>query len=595
MSKFSQPSVDSTVALIMTQNGRAETKVVSTPRKPSKGGWNAAIFIIFVEAALRFAYYGLAGNLITYLTNDLHQSTSTAIKNINTWVGVSAIFPIFGAIVADSLLGRFKTILLSSTIYFIGMVLLTLSVSVIPTHYREAVFFIALYILAVGEGGHKPSVQTFAADQFDEGEPEEKAAKSSFFNWWYLGIVVGASSAILVVIYIQVTKFLNYFKDNIGWTAGIGILTGALGVALFIFLIGIKRYRKQAPVGSPFTMVAQVFVAATRKRRVGQTRQGWGICCEAGGTDIEGQPRKRTLAATNQFRFLDKATIIDDLDASSKTRNPWRLCSLNQVEEVKLVLRLLPIWLSCLMFTVVIVQTHTLFIKQGSTMTRSIGPNFQVPPASFQSLVGLTILFTVPFYERVFIPAARKITGHSSGITMLQRIGVGLFLSIVEMVVAALVEAKRVSIAREHGLMDIPKATIPMSVWWILPQYMISGISDVFTVVGLQELFYDQMPESMRSMGAAAYISVTGLGSFFNTAIITVVQAITARSSGILLGNNLNRAHVDYFYWILAALSALNFCVYLWVAHGFVYKKVEGEKPQEGRELAFAEHLDAKT
>ncbi|KAJ6392890.1 hypothetical protein OIU77_022382 [Salix suchowensis] len=576
MSKFSQPSMDSTVAPITEQNGQEETKAVSNARKPSKGGWNAAIFIIFVEVALRFSYYGLAGNLITYLTNDLHQSTSTAIKNINTWVGVSAIFPIFGAIVADSLLGRFKTILLSTTIYFIGMALLTVSVSVVPTHYREAVFFIALYILAVGEGGHKPCVQTFAADQFDEEKPEEKAAKSSFFNWWYLGIVVGASSAILVVIYIQ---------DNLGWTAGIGILAGALGVALFIFLTGIKRYRKQSPVGSPFTMVAQVFVAATRKRRVVRTRQGCCICYETGGTDIEGQPRKRTLAATNQFRFLDKAMIIDVVDASSKTRNPWRLCSLNQVEEVKLVLRLLPIWLSCLMFTVVIVQTHTLFIKQGSTMTRSIGPNFQVPPASFQSLVGLTILFSIPLYERVFIPAARKITGHSSGITMLQRIGIGLFLSVVEMVVAALVESKRVSIAREHGLMDTPKATIPMSVWWILPQYMISGISDVFTVVGLQELFYDQMPESMRSMGAAAYISVTGLGSFFNTAIITVVQATTSGSGGILLGNNLNRAHVDYFYWILAALSALNFCVYLWVANGFVYKKVEGERPQEGREL----------
>ncbi|KAH8522787.1 hypothetical protein H0E87_003431 [Populus deltoides] len=502
MSKFSQPSVGSTVALIMTQNGRAETKVVSTPRKPSKGGWNAAIFIIFVEVALRFAYYGLAGNLITYLTNDLHQSTSTAIKNINTWVGVSAIFPIFGAIVADSLLGRFKTILLSSTIYFIGMVLLTLSVSEIPTHYREAVFFIALYIIAVGEGGHKPSVQTFAADQFDEEEPEEKAAKSSFFNWWYLGIVVGASSAILVVIYIQELRDTG---NKLQWEA---------------LSQWWHKYLWQ-PRGSG---------AWSRRDKSGA------YVMRGGGTDIEGQTRKRTLAATNQFRFLDKAMIIDDLDASSKTRNPWRLCSLNQVEEVKLVLRLLPIWLSCLMFTVVIVQTHTLFIKQGSTMTRSIGPNFQVPPASFQSLVGLTILFTIPLYERVFIPAARKITGHSSGITMLQRIGIGLFLSIVEM-------------------------------------YMISGISDVFTVVGLQELFYDQMPESMRSMGAAAYISVTGLGSFFNTAIITVVQAITARSSGILLGNNLNRAHVDYFYWILAALSALNFCVYLWVAHGFVYKK----------------------
>ncbi|KAJ6346757.1 hypothetical protein OIU76_003438 [Salix suchowensis] len=545
--------------------------------KPSKGGWNSAIFIIFVEVTLRFAYYGLAANLITYLTNDLHQSTSTAIKNVNTWVGVSAIFPVFGAILADSLLGRFKTIILASAIYFLGMILLTLSVSVIPTHYREAVFFIALYILAVGEGGHKPCVQTFAADQFDEEKPEEKAAKSSFFNWWYLGIVAGASSAVLLVIYIQ---------DNVGWTAGFGMLTGALGVALFIFLAGIKRYRKQAPVKSPFTMVAQVFVAAMRKRRVIETQQGLGICYDAGGTDVEGQPgNSRTLAATNQYRFLDKAMIIDNLDASSKPRNPWRLCSLNQVEEVKLVLRLLPIWLSCFMFTAVLAQTHTLFIKQGSTMIRSIGPNFQVPPASFQSLVGLTILFTIPIYDRILVPAARKLTGHRSGVTMLQRIGIGLFLSVIEMVVAALVEAKRVSIAREHGLIDTPKATVPMSVWWILPQYMISGISDVFTVVGLQELFYDQMPESMRSLGAAAHVSVIGVGSFINTAIITVVQAITARSSGILLGDNLNRAHVDYFYWVLAVLSALNFCVYLWIASGFVYKKVEGEEPQQGKGL----------
>ncbi|KAJ6326046.1 hypothetical protein OIU78_013190 [Salix suchowensis] len=521
--------------------------------KPSKGGWNSAIFIIFVEVTLRFAYYGLAANLITYLTNDLHQSTSTAIKNVNTWVGVSAIFPVFGAILADSFTRPLQD------------------------HHSRLSHLLPRDDSADLIGGHKPCVQTFAADQFDEEKPEEKAAKSSFFNWWYLGIVAGASSAVLLVIYIQ---------DNVGWTAGFGMLTGALGVALFIFLAGIKRYRKQAPVKSPFTMVAQVFVAAMRKRRVIETQQGLGICYDAGGTDVEGQPgNSRTLAATNQYRFLDKAMIIDNLDASSKPRNPWRLCSLNQVEEVKLVLRLLPIWLSCFMFTAVLAQTHTLFIKQGSTMIRSIGPNFQVPPASFQSLVGLTILFTIPIYDRILVPAARKLTGHRSGVTMLQRIGIGLFLSVIEMVVAALVEAKRVSIAREHGLIDTPKATVPMSVWWILPQYMISGISDVFTVVGLQELFYDQMPESMRSLGAAAHVSVIGVGSFINTAIITVVQAITARSSGILLGDNLNRAHVDYFYWVLAVLSALNFCVYLWIASGFVYKKVEGEEPQQGKGL----------
>ena len=268
--------------------------------------------------------------------------------------------------------------------------------------------------------------------------------------------------------------------------------------------------------------------------------------------------------------------IIDEVDASNKTRNPWRLCSVTQVEEVKLVLRLIPIWLSCLMFTVVQAQVHTYFTKQGSTLVRSIGPHFQIPPASLQGLVGIAILFAVPFYDRVFVPLARKFTGHPAGITVLQRIGVGLALSILTMVVSALVEAKRVGVARDHGLMDDPKAVLPMSIWWMLPQYMITGISDAFTIVGLQELFYDQMPEIMRSLGAAAYISIVGVGSFASNAILAIVEEITSRAGGKWLGNNLNRAHLDYFYWVLAGLSALNLCVYLWVAKVYVYKKVDG-------------------
>jgi hypothetical protein len=84
--------------------------------------------------------------------------------------------------------------------------------------------------------------------------------------------------------------------------------------------------------------------------------------------------------------------IIDNNnDASSKTRNPWRLCLVNQVEEVKLVLCLIPIGFSCLMFNVVQVQLHTYFIKQGSTMLRSIRPHFQLPPASLQAFTGINL------------------------------------------------------------------------------------------------------------------------------------------------------------------------------------------------------------
>ncbi|KAM1033464.1 hypothetical protein FF1_036956 [Malus domestica] len=557
-------------------NGREDTeKNLIRQEQPSssRGGWSAAIFIILVEVAERFSYYGTAGNLVTYLTNELHEPIPKAAKNVNTWVGVSSLLPIIGGFVADAFLGRFNTILVSSIIYCFAMVMLTVTVSIIPRRYQKAMFFVSLYTLAIGQGGHKPCVQTFAADQFDEDLPEEKKAKSSFFNWWYMGIVVGASTAILAVIYVQ---------DNVGWAAGFGIMTGAMVVALVLFLLGYKRYRKQGPLGSPFTKVVQVLVAAARKWRVdGTLMTGFGVYKD----DESQHDTRRTLAHTSQFRCLDKAMIIDQLDASSKTRNPWRLCSQNQVEQVKLVLRLIPVWMCCLMFAVVQSFSVTFFTKQGSTMVRSIGSNFKIPQASLQVFNGLTIIVVIPIYNRVFVPAARKITGHSSGITILQRIGIGLFVSIFTMVVSALVEAKRVSIARDHNLLDNPKTIVPMRVWWLIPQYMMCGLSDVFTFVGLQEFFYDQMPEEMRSMGAAAYLSVVGVGNFMSNAIISAVQEISSRHGEKWLGNNINRAHLNYFYWVIAALSTFNWCIYVLIAKLFVYKKFEAQETNKEKEL----------
>ncbi|CAB4268478.1 unnamed protein product [Prunus armeniaca] len=368
--------------------------------------------------------------------------------------------------------------------------------------------------------------------------------------------------------------------DNVGWGLGFGILAGVLMVSLLLFLVGIKRYRKKRPPGSPFTTLAQVFVAAARKWHVNETLNCESVYYEdeKGGATVEGQPQALVLSRTDQLRFLDKAMMIDEVDASNQTRNPWRLCSLNQVEEVKLVLRLIPIWLSCLMFGVIQAQLHTFFTKQSSTTIRSIGPHFQVPPASLQGLVGIAILIAVPVYDRFFIPLTRKYTGHPSGITVLQRIGIGLVMSILNMVVSALVEAKRLDVAKHYNLIDKPKTIIPMKVWWLLPQYLICGVSDAFTTVGLQELFYDQMPEQMRSIGAAAFISVIGVGSFISSGIISIVQSITSRNGDKWLGDNINRAHLDYFYGVLAVLTTLSLCVYVLIARAFEYRKVEEKR-----------------
>lgn len=84
------------------------------------GGWRSAYFIIVAEMAERFAFQGIGSNLITYLSGPLGESTATAAENVNTWFGTARLLPVFGGFVADSFLGRYRTIVASSVIYVLA-------------------------------------------------------------------------------------------------------------------------------------------------------------------------------------------------------------------------------------------------------------------------------------------------------------------------------------------------------------------------------------------------------------------------------------------------------------------------------------------
>ncbi|GLJ13508.1 hypothetical protein SUGI_0214030 [Cryptomeria japonica] len=543
------------------------------------GGWSASLLIIGVELAERLAYNGISANLIVYLTNVMQQNTATAAKNVNVWYGVSSMLTILGAFLADSYFGRYWTILFSSLIYLLGLICLTLSASLSflslppcgytsyscprPAAFQVVFFFISLYLIALGQGGQRPCLQAFGADQFDKRDPTERKRKSSFFNWWYFGLCSGLLVLLPVILYIE---------ENVGWGLGFGLPAAAMAIALSLFFLGTKMFRHKIPSTSPVTQILQVFVAAICKWNVSVHSQG-----EENKYVIQGfKDETRRLLPTNQFRFLDKATIATDFDLEHKANVDWRLCTATQVEEVKLVLRLIPIWVSCLIYGVICAQTPTFFTKQGSTMDRRIIRDLKIPPANLQSLFTLTILVLVPVYDRVFVPLAKSITGNERGITLLQRIGFGMFISVISMVVAAVTEMKRLQVANEYGLVDMPQAIIPLSILWLLPQYILLGISDLFTYLGLQEYFYDQMPDTMRSLGIALHLSIFGVGSFLSSILISIIEELSSRLMGQKwFADNLNRAHLDYFYWFLAALSTLFLCIYLSFARSFIYKKEE--------------------
>ncbi|KAK9929731.1 hypothetical protein M0R45_026817 [Rubus argutus] len=522
-------------------------------RRFSSGGWRSALFIIWVEVAERVAYYGISSNLISFLTGPLGQSTATAAKNVNIWSGTASLLPLLGAFVADSFVGRYRTIVAASLLYILGLGLLTLSAVLPSSQLQVLLFFFSLYLVAVGQGGHKPCVQAFGADQFDRHDPEECKAKCSFFNWWYFGICAGPLFTLAV---------LDYIQDNLSWGLGFGLPCIVMLLALLNFLAGTRTYRYsiKGDEESPFVRIGKVFVAAVRNWR-----------CTPFAIALEEESRG-TLPhqSSEQFKFLNKALLApDDLKKNGK------LCTIEEVEEAKAVLRLFPIWATCLPYAIVFAQFSTFFTKQGATMDREIVPGFDIPAASLQSFMSLVIIIFIPIYDRIIVPMARSFTRELSGITMLQRIGTGMFLSIICMVVAALVEMRRLQTAKDYGLVDMPSATVPMSVWWLVPQYLLIGLADVFTIVGLQEFFYDQVPNELRSVGLALYLSIIGVGSFLSSFLISVIEEATSWAGhSSWFSNNLNRAHLDYFYWLLAALSVVELAIFVYFAKSYIYNKV---------------------
>nr|QSV51797.1 nitrate transporter [Chlorophytum comosum] len=536
----------------------------------------ACPFILGNECCERLAHYGISTNLVTYLTKKLHQGNVTAARNVTTWQGTCYLTPLIGAILADAYWGRYWTSAVFSTIYFIGMSTLTLSAlvpafkppscvqSVCPeaSAAQYAVFFFGLYLIALGTGGIKPCVSSFGADQFDDTDPTERVKKGSFFNWFYFSVNIGALIS---------SSFLVWVQDNMGWGLGFGIPTLFMGLAIGSFFLGTPLYRFQKPGGSPLTRICQVVVASVRKWNVDVPRDA-SLLYELPEkfSAIEGS---RKIEHSDELKFLDKAATVSSVDTKSDSlSNPWRLCTVTQVEELKILVRMFPIWATGIVFSAVCSQISTMFVEQGMVLNTTIGA-FTIPPASLSTFDIISIVIWVPLYDRILVPLARKFTGKERGFSELQRMGIGLFISILAMAVAALVEIRRLDIARAEGLID-KKVAVPMTILWQIPQYFLVGAAEIFTFIGQLELFYDQSPDAMRSLCSALSLLTTALGNYLSSFILTVVTVVTTRGGKTgWIPDNLNEGHLDNFFWLLAGLSSLNLLVYVLCATRYRSKR----------------------
>ncbi|XP_015646377.1 protein NRT1/ PTR FAMILY 8.1 [Oryza sativa Japonica Group] len=515
-------------------------------RKSNRRNRWACTFILANNFFQNMAYFGVSTNLVNYLKYRLHEGSKSAANNVTNWEGTGSIAPLVAGYLADAFLGRYWTIVLSMVISAVGYGVLAASASVI--RLESAALYAGMYLVALG-GVLEPIMAPFGADQFDDGEDDQRGRRqSSFFNWFYLSLNCGSLVGGTVLVWVQ---------TSVGWGVGYGVpaIFSALSVA--VFLAGTATYRRdQPPGGSPLTRIAQVVVAAVRKFDV-EIPSDSSMLYESDAVD--GMPAihgRRRLLHTGQFRFLDRATV--KTAGEKAAQSPWRLCTVTQVEELKCVLRLLPVWATGIIYAAAYTQVTTTFILQGDTLDRSLG-RFKVPAAALSIFHTLSVILWVALYDRAIVPLARRVTRHDGGFTQLARMGVGLVILTVAMAAAGALEAAR------RRLIARP------SVFWQVPQYAVVGASEVFTLIGQMEFFYDQAPDAMRSLCSALSSTSFALGDYASSALVVVA----ARRGGApgWIPDDINRGHLDYFFWLLTALCVANFAAYLLIARWYTYKK----------------------
>ncbi|KAL0419639.1 UNVERIFIED_CONTAM: protein NRT1/ PTR FAMILY 7.1 [Sesamum radiatum] len=372
------------------------------------------------------AFFGVGVNLVLFLTRVLGQDNASAANNVSKWTGTVYLCSLVGAFLSDSYWGRYLTCAVFQVIFVLGLVLLSVSswllllkpagcgdgkqICVPATSFGSALFYLAVYLVAFGYGGHQPTIATFGADQFDESNPRQRNSKSSFFCYFYFALNTGSlfSNTILV-----------YYEDSGEWTLGFWAATASAVLALVAYLLGSKGYRYIKPSGNPVRRVMQVFIAAAKKRDV-KMQEGETLHeVEGSESAIKGS---RKIFHTDGFECLDKAAIITDQDRQGPA-DPWRLCTVSH---------------------------------------ETVG-NFHLPPASMSAFDICSVLLCTGIYRQILVPIAGRLSGNPKGLTELQRMGIGLIIGMLAMVAAGVTEKERLKrvIPGEHDSQ--------MSIFWQIP------------------------------------------------------------------------------------------------------------------------------
>ncbi|KAJ8770377.1 hypothetical protein K2173_014990 [Erythroxylum novogranatense] len=211
---------------LVVNGSQAKKKKSENGKRKKVGGVKAVPFILATEVCDRSSNVGFHANLISYLTIKLQLPLVKASNIVSNFDGTASLMTMVGALVADSFAGRYWTIVISCIIYELGLISLTTSAAIKSLNppgcqnlvnckeasgFQLGILYLCLLLIAIGLGGARPCVLSFAADQISMGKKSAESRSWNFFSWYYFALGVARLSALNIVVYIQ---------DNISWVCG---------------------------------------------------------------------------------------------------------------------------------------------------------------------------------------------------------------------------------------------------------------------------------------------------------------------------------------------------------------------------------------
>ncbi|MBA0761240.1 hypothetical protein Gotri_023915 [Gossypium trilobum] len=420
-----------------------------------------------------------------------------------------------------------------------------------PTAAQMSLLISSFVLISIGAGGVRPCSLAFGADQLDQRDnPKNDRVLESFFGWYYASAAISVLIALTGIVYIQ---------DHLGYRVGFGVAAILMLLSVLVFFIASPLYLKLNPSKSLLTGFLQVMVVAHKNRNLTFPLPD--------STGSYHHRRDSNIAApTHKLRFLNKACIIknpgQDIASDGSASNPWSLCAVEQVEELKALIKVLPLWSTGIIMSINLSQ-NSFPVLQASSMDRHLTTKFQIPAGSYGMFNIISLALWVILYDRAILPMASKLKGKPVRFSVKLRMGIGLFLTCLAMAVSAVVENARRRKAIREGFLNNPHTVLNMSALWLVPQFCLNGLAEAFTAIGQTEFFYSELPKSMSSIAAALFGLGLAVANLLASVVVSIIDDITSRGGKEgWVSSNINKGRIDSYYWVLTILSVINLLYY---------------------------------